>query len=76
MSAGYSARYKTIAQAIKKKRIEKGLTQEELAEKSAISISYLTKIEAPNTMKAFSLEAVFAIADALGVSVAELLKDV
>jgi transcriptional regulator with XRE-family HTH domain len=76
MSAGYSDRYKTIGQAIKKKRIDAGLTQEELSEKAAISISYLTKIEAPNTKKAFSLEVVFAISDALGVSITELLKDV
>ena len=72
MSAGYADRYKEIGQKIKIKRIEKGLTQEELADRAAISLSYLTKIEAPNTAKAFSLEVVFAISDALGIPITEL----
>ena len=76
MSAGDSDRYKTIGQAIKRKRVEIGLTQEELADKAAISISYLTKIEAPNTHKSFSLEVLFAISDALGVSAADLLENI
>jgi len=74
MSAGYADRYREIGQAIKKRRIEKGLTQEDLADKAAISISYLTKIEALNTNKAFSLEVVFAISDALGIPVTDLFK--
>ena len=74
MSAGYLDKYKEIGQLIKKKRVEKGLTQEELAERAAISISYLTKIEAPNTQKTFSLEVVFAISDALEISVIELFE--
>ena len=76
MSAGYSDKYKKIGQMIKKKRIEMGLTQEELAEKAAISVSYLTKIEAPNVSKTFSLEVVFAISDALKTPFQELLKDI
>ena len=76
MSAGNSDRYKIIGQTIKRKRIEKGLTQEELADKAAISVSYLTKIEAPNTDKAFSLEVVFTVADALDISVADLFENI
>jgi len=72
MSADYCNRYKEIGQAIKKKRIEIGITQEELALRAAISISYLTKIEAPNTNKTFSLEVLFAISDALGIQITEL----
>ncbi|WP_223226433.1 helix-turn-helix transcriptional regulator [Sporomusa sp. GT1] len=41
----------------------------ELADKIGISKSYLSKIEAPNSTKAFSLDVLFAIADGLDVDV-------
>ena len=75
MSAKYSESYKRIGQVIREYRKEKGWTQEELAEKTSISISYLTKIEAPNCDKAFSLEVLFDISDALGINVCDLLKE-
>ena len=48
MSQKHSEQYKIIGQAIKKYRKQRGLTQEQLADRVRISISYLTKIEAPN----------------------------
>lgn len=36
--------------------MKRGLSQDELADKIAISKSYLSKIEAPNSTKAYSLE--------------------
>ena len=45
-----------IGQTIKKYRKLRGLTQEQLADMVCISISYLTKIEAPNCDQPFSLE--------------------
>ena len=76
MSYKYSTRYQAIGQHIQKVRQSRGLTQEDLAEKAGISISYLTKIEAQNCDKPFSLEVVFDIADALNVLPAELLNGI
>ena len=74
-SANFS-RYKAIGQAVKKQRVLKGWTQEELANKASISLSYLTKIEAPATDKVFSLEVLFVIADTLEIPVTDLLDDI
>jgi transcriptional regulator with XRE-family HTH domain len=65
MAGKYVDRYKRIGQAIQYYRKQKGLTQEELADRTSISLSYITKIEAPNCDKSFSLEVLFEIADAL-----------
>lgn len=55
-------------------RKRKGLTQEELAEKTGISRSHLSAIEAPNIVKAFSIELLFDIANVLEVEAYKLLK--
>lgn len=65
MSQKHSEQYKIIGQAIKKYRKQRGLTQEQLADRVSISISYLTKIEAPNCDQPFSLEVIFDIAEVL-----------
>lgn len=69
-------RYKKIGQLIQFYRKQKGLTQQELADKISISKSYLTKIEAPNCDKSFSLEVLFEIADALQLPVCALLENI
>lgn len=51
-----------------------GMSQEQLAEKANISRSHLSAIEAPGMVRAFSMEVFFNLADALGVSPAELLN--
>jgi len=76
MSDKYFHRYKKIGLLIKRYRKQKGFTQEQLAEKISISISYLTKIEAPNCNKSFSLEVLFEIADALQIPVVNLLESI
>ncbi len=68
-----SERFKKIGLKIRKYRIERGLTQEELANKVGISYSYLTQIEAPNVVKKMSLEVLYDIADTLGIDIKELL---
>jgi transcriptional regulator with XRE-family HTH domain len=75
MGSKHNDRYREIGQAIQRQRKLKGLTQEELAEKLSISLSYLTKIEAQNCDKPFSLEVLFDIADALDMKVSDLLTD-
>ena len=51
-----------------------GMSQEQLAEKARISRSHLSAIEAPNMVRAFSMEAFFNIADALDVTPEELIQ--
>jgi transcriptional regulator with XRE-family HTH domain len=76
MSEKHSTYYKAIGQRIKECRRSKCLTQEVLAERASISISYLTKIEAANCDKSFSLEVIFDIANALEIDFIDLLKDI
>lgn len=52
----------------------RGMSQEQLAEKANISRSHLSAIEAPNMVRAFSLEVFFNIADALEIEPSELIK--
>ncbi|KXS47862.1 helix-turn-helix domain-containing protein [Halanaerobium saccharolyticum] len=61
--------YNQIGQKIKKYRKEKKLTQVELAEKLDISISYLSKIEAKNCRKSFSLDLLVNIAETLEIDI-------
>ena len=74
MSQKHSQEYKNIGQTICKYRKLRGLTQEQLADRACISISYLTKIEDPNCDQPFSLEVILDIAEVLEVSVHQLLE--
>ncbi|OGO80200.1 MAG: transcriptional regulator [Clostridiales bacterium GWC2_40_7] len=76
MAGKYSDRYKRIGQRIQYYRKKAGFTQQELADKISISLSYLTKIEAQNCDKPFSLEVLFEICDALQIPVLQLLEDI
>lgn len=76
MNQKHSKEYKSIGQTIKKYRKLRGLTQEQLADMVCISISYLTKIEAPNCDQPFSLEVILDISEVLDISVHQLLEDV
>lgn len=64
--------YELIAKNIKYYRKEKKMTQAALAEKTEYSHEFIRRIEAPNSKKNFSLEAVSNIADALDIDI-ELL---
>ena len=76
MSQKHTDIYKMIGQTIKKYRKQKNLTQEQLADKINISISYLTKIEAVNCDQPFSLEVLLDIAERLDISIHDLLEDI
>ena len=52
----------------------RGMSQEQLAEKASISRSHLSAIEAPNMVRAFSLDIFFNIADALEIDPSDLIK--
>lgn len=67
-------KYKKIGQAIKEIRKSKGWSQVELAKKIGMSKSYISKIEAPNTDKPFSLEILFDISEALDVPITSFFR--
>jgi len=69
MKRKHSEQYAKIALAIKEARLEKGYSQEELARRLCLSKSYISKIEAPNCEKSFSLEVLFDMAEVLEVPV-------
>ena len=52
----------------------RGMSQEQLAEKANISRSHLSAIEAPNMVRAFSMDVFYNIADALEIDPAELIN--
>ena len=70
----YDHEYKKIGLNIKKYRLQANLTQEELCEKVGISISYLSKIEAPNCNKRFSLDLLYRICDVLTIDIKKLFE--
>lgn len=74
MDSRYDKKLKMLGLNIAYYRKLCSLTQEQLAEKAEIDRAYLGKIEAPNVIISFSLEVLFKISDALGVSESELLK--
>ena len=52
----------------------RGMSQEQLAEKAHISRSHLSAIEAPKTVRYFSIEVLLNIADALEVEAGDLIN--
>ena len=76
MEQKHSIQYKIIGQTIKKYRKLHNLTQQELADKACISLSYLTKIEALNCDQPFSLEVLLDISEVLEISIHQLLEDI
>lgn len=52
----------------------RGMSQEQLADRANISRSFLSIIEAPKTVRPFSLEVLFNIADALDVNPGDLVN--
>jgi transcriptional regulator with XRE-family HTH domain len=76
MTSKYYQNYILIGLAIGEVRKSKGLSQEELAVKIGVSKSYLSKIEAPNCKKSFSLEVLFDIANALNTPIEHFFKTI
>ncbi|MDI9476856.1 MAG: helix-turn-helix transcriptional regulator [Natronincolaceae bacterium] len=70
----HDKRFKKISENIKRIRLEKGITQKQLAEMAGISLSYLSKIEAVNCNKSFSLHVLFDIADVLEEDIVRFFK--
>jgi transcriptional regulator with XRE-family HTH domain len=71
LSGKHHLKFNQVSKNIKKFRGMNNMTQRELADKVGISLSYLSKIEASNCNKSFSLHVLFDIADALNVDIKE-----
>lgn len=67
-------RYRDLGYAIAYYRKRKGYTQEQLAEKVGISRQHMGAIEAPNMIRAVSLDVLFNIAKVLEIEPYILLK--
>lgn len=61
--------YELIAKNIKYYRKSRNMTQAELAEKTEYSHEFIRRIEAPNSKKNFSIDAVSNIANALDINI-------
>lgn len=70
----YRDKFTELGLAIAATRKIRGMSQEQLAERAGISRVQLALIESPNTPISFSLEMLFSIADALSVTVMDLLN--
>ena len=69
------ALYRTISRNIKSHRQKSGLTQAQLAEKTGISISYLSKVEAAGCNKGLSIAVLNNIANVLDIEITNLFKE-
>jgi len=67
--------YGVLCNNIRHYRRKMRFTQEQLAEKSDLSISYIKQIESTREYKNLSLNTIFKIAKALNVDMRELFKD-
>ena len=63
----YKEQYRQIGLKIAYYRKLRGLTQEELAEQVGVTPAFIGHLEAPNILKALSLDTLFDIAAALDV---------
>lgn len=69
-----SERYRDLGHAIAYYRKRKGYTQEQVAERIGVSRQHMGAIEAPNMVRAISLDVLFNIATVLEIEPYILLK--
>lgn len=66
--------YKSIGRNTKDIRKKNGLTQSQLADKTALSHEYIRKLEAKQGKKSLSIGALYKISLALNVNIEDLVK--
>ena len=66
--------YNEIGKLVKKERKKQGLTQEQLANLTNYSLSFIANIES-NTYQSFSIHTLYNLANALNISIHNLLPD-
>lgn len=67
--------YAAIGKNIKKFRLNAGLTQVQLCDKTGISLSYLTKLESAKCDKSISLSFLNLLANTLNIDIIEFFKE-
>ena len=77
MRENYRERFRVLGLKIAYYRKLRGLTQEQFAEATGRSVSFVSQIEANNsaTVKGISLDTLFTISEKLDVPVARLFED-
>lgn len=70
----YAENYRQIGLNIAYYRRLRGLTQEELAERTGLTPAFIGHLEAPNIIKALSMDTLFDIAAVLNVSPYKFLR--
>lgn len=70
-----STKYNILTKNIKYYRLLNNLTQEQLAERSDLSVSYIKQIELGHIYKNISFGSIAKIASALNVEMENLFKD-
>jgi transcriptional regulator with XRE-family HTH domain len=65
---------KRFGAAVRRRREQKGLTQQQLADRAEVSLRYIVAVEAGDNSP--SLSAIFQLCDALDTSPAELLEEI
>ena len=75
MNTEYPEKYTTLGLKIAYYRKKAGYTQESFAEKIGKSVNFLAQVEGTGTVRGFSLETLFKIADTLGIPASKLLED-
>ena len=73
MHTEYTERYKMLGLKIAYYRKKSEMTQEQFAEKIDMSVSFIAQVEGTGTTRGVSLETLFKMADALGISPDKLL---
>ena len=73
MKTEYTEQYRQIGLKISYYRKLRGLTQEQLAELVSLTPAYIGHVEAPNIVKAVSLDTLFDIAKVLDVPIHKFL---
>lgn len=66
----FTEQYRAIGRKIAFYRNLRGLSQEALAEKIGVSVSHISKIEAPQANTSLSLDMLYLIAEGLDVDIA------
>lgn len=72
----FLAQYREIGRKIAFYRNLRGLSQEALAEKIEVSVSHISKIEAPQANTCFSLDMLYLIAEGLDIDIAAFFNPI
>jgi len=67
-------KYSILSSNIKTYRLKNHLTQEKLAEKADLSISYIKQLESGREYKNITFASILKIANALNIDITDLLK--